>query len=276
MFEFQQNEPPGIGRFLSQGAVVGAALGFWLPVEGILSHPQNGYNWLYQVALPLFLLAGMGFGLVEGVILWACAHLSGRHLNAVRRAVLGIVVLVILLFIVSFLFPQPSGYHEEVPKPNYFFMIGFYIVFGAIFGLVIGSRFHPLRELIRGTDPAEDRAMTVMSGLFLRVSVVFALMEASLYFIWTEQGDFRSEDFTISLIASAHFVAATVIVFARMPFWMLLILGVAINSPIVFYITYVLTAQDNAVRVVGVTYLALWGSFVLSRLRNTGEFAPER
>lgn len=36
---------PGIGRCLSQGAAVGMFLGFLSPVFGMLSHPENGYNY---------------------------------------------------------------------------------------------------------------------------------------------------------------------------------------------------------------------------------------
>src|SRR5215216_7399802 len=85
------SELPGFGRFLSQGIVVGAFVSFLFPLIGILLNPR-GYNYLLIDWLPFFLAIGMGFGLFEGVVLWACSYIAGHRLNALARAAVGAIV----------------------------------------------------------------------------------------------------------------------------------------------------------------------------------------
>ncbi|HEY4423428.1 MAG TPA: hypothetical protein VGN10_04425 [Pyrinomonadaceae bacterium] len=83
------SELPGFGRCLSQGIVVGAFVSFLFPVIGMLADRENGYNFLLISWLPFILATGMGFGLFEGVALWACSYIAGHRLNVLARAVAG-------------------------------------------------------------------------------------------------------------------------------------------------------------------------------------------
>jgi hypothetical protein len=263
----EQSEPPGIGRCLSQGAAVGAFLGFLAPVGGMLSYPENGYNFLLMGYLPLILAYGIGFGVCEGVLIWGCTYLVGHRLNVVLRAVIGIVVLAILIIVYNLVFAEPSPPPPENGSgSNYLLLIGIYIAHGVLFGLVTGSRFRPIDELLRGTSPPQHLVLTGISGFALRVFVIFSLMESVLNLILSLQGwRFSRIEFTFAVIALSHFMAAAVIVFVRMPFWLLLPLGLIVNFPIVAFITDVL--QDDWVLFRYLTYfnLALWAIFLLSR-----------
>jgi len=259
------SELPGFGRFLSQGIVVGALVSFWFPVMGMLLHPENGYNFLFISYLPFILAVGMGIGLLEGVLLWACNYIAGHRLHALARAASGIVVLALLLGTLNYLYlDRPAN-----PDPSlraWLPFIGFYCVVGAIFGMVSGSKFSPLSELLRGTTPPRWLVLNGFTGFFLRVLVIFATMELTLTFIWMTQLERREHDFVFVAIALGHCIAATVILFTRMPFWLLLLLAMLINFPVVAVITDVLTEELIFVRVLFIAYLTLWAAFLLCRI----------
>lgn len=262
-----KKDPPGIGRYLSQGAAVGVFVGFLHPVFGMLSHPENGYNFLLMAYLPLMLLFGSAFGVLEGVMIWVCSYLVGHRLHAVLRAIVGVVTLALLLIAYDFLFAEPAPYREDVSAMDYLVLYGVYAGYGVLFGLVIGSRFDPVAELLRGTSPPQWLALTGITGLALRVFVIFCLMESVLNMIWTVQRDRNLTEFSFGVIALCHFIAAVVIIFARMPFWLLLPLALIINFPIVALITDVLREEHFPIRYLSIGYLSLWAAFLLTRLR---------
>jgi hypothetical protein len=105
-----------------------------------------------------------------------------------------------------------------------------------------------------------------ITGFFLRVLVIFATMELTLTFIWMMQLERRERDFVFVAIALGHCLAATVILFTRMPFWLLLLLAMLINFPVVAVITDVLTEELSFVRILFIAYLALWTAFLLCRV----------
>ena len=262
-----KNNPPGIGRCLSQGAAVGAFIGFLSPVFGLLSHPTNGYNYLLVFSLPIFLIFGLVFGVLEGAIIWACSHVVGHRLHAVHRAVLGVFSVAILLAGYNFLFAEPSPYREDVSAIEQAVFYGVYVGYGVLFGLLIGSRFEPVGELLRGTWPPQWLALTGLTGLALRVLVIFGLMQSVLNLIYELQWEPSVAEFSFAVIAVGHFMAAAVIVFVRMPFWLLLPLALIINFPIAAFITDVLTEKEVALRNISIVYLCAWGAFLLTRLR---------
>ena len=263
-----QRNPPGIGRCLSQGAAVGVFVGFLSPVFSMLSHPENGYNFLLISYLPLLLAFGLAFGVLEGVLIWACNYIVGHRLHAVVRAVVGVISLAILLTGYNFLFAEPSPYREEVSTIDYVFFYGVYIGYGVLFGLVIGSRFEPVAELLRGTSPPQWLVVTGLTGLALRVFVIFGLMESVLNLIWTLQRErIPAAEFAFGVIALSHFIAGVVIIFVRMPFWLLLPLALIINLPIVALITDVLTEKEFPLQYITIGYLSLWAAFLLTRVR---------
>ena len=92
-------------------------------------------------------------------------------------------------------------------------------------------------------------------------------MVSVLHLIYELQCEPSPEEFSFAVIALGHFLAAVVIVFVRMPFWLLLPLALIINFPIAAYITDVLTDKEVALRNFSLAYLCVWGAFLLTRVR---------
>src|ERR1044072_1222472 len=92
VYQSAESEVPSIATFLSQGAATGICLSFLSPASGMLSNPENGYNYLLVFFLPVFVMGGLLFGLWEGTMLWACTFVTGRRINLVVRAVIGVLV----------------------------------------------------------------------------------------------------------------------------------------------------------------------------------------
>ena len=256
-------ELPGIARFLSQGAFVGTLLGFTFPVHGLLSDPENGYNFLLITWLPYFLAGGMAFGLFVAVFIWAFTLLTGHRL--IFRVPIGIVVFLIFLIGLIWFWVKPLPSENALSATDYLYLLRVYGAFGLVFGLVVGSKFRPHYELIRGTSTDRWPGLSGVTGLLLRVFVIFSLMVSILCLILSTQGDFHHKEFAFSVIAVSHFALAVVIIFARIPFWLLLPLAIIVNFPIVVFVT---DALPNVVGVRELTliYLHLWAAFLLCRL----------
>ena len=259
------DEQPGFGTFLSQGAMVGALFGFFSIAIGMLAHPDNGYNFFLMFYLLPYVLSGMVLGAFEGSIIWICAYIARRRLHFVLRGFIGIAIHAGLMKLLALLMAEHGTDPKDVSATVYFLAISYYIVLGAAF-TVVGSRFQPWYELFRGTTSTSSlRVETGLSGLALRVVVIFAFMESVLNFIWQQQRYGITSDYTISLIAVIHFIAAGVLVFARMRFWLLLQLALLVNFPVVLFMTDVLTTNDSGMRIVSIIYLSAWFVFLVTR-----------
>jgi len=260
LYESPLAELPGFGRFLSQEIVVGAFLSFLFPLIGILINPR-GYNYLLIYWLPFFLATGIGFGLFEGVVLWACSYIAGHRLNALARAAVGAIVLAMLIVTFDYFYSDPPA-----NLGTWFPFIGFYCAAGAVFGLVSGSKFSPLSELLRGTTPPRWLVLNGITGFLLRVFMIYAMMESTLLLIWMTQLERPQHGFIFAAIALSHCIAAIVILFTRMPFWLLLLSALLINFPVAALITDVLTKEQILGRNLIIAYLALWSTFLLCRV----------
>jgi hypothetical protein len=260
-------EQPSVATFLSQGAVVGALIGFLSLVAGMLSHPENGYNFFLMFYLLPMVLSGMILGAFEASIIWACTHLAGHRLNIFLRAGIGIVVHAALMTLMTVVLAERALPQEDVSTAYYLWAICFYIGFGLVFGLLVGSRFKPWSELLRGTTSAPELSVEAgLTGFALRVVVIFGFMESVLNLIWQQQRDEVSSEYTIAVIAVVHFIAAGVIVFARMRTSLLVPLALVVNVPIVLYFTEVLTGDDGGMRILSIFYLSVWFVFLATRL----------
>ena len=264
-YQLQRAELPSIGTFLSQGVAGGAVLGFLFLVLSMLRNPENGYNFLLIAYLPVLLGTGGLFGLEEAAVFWAGSYILDHRINSIVRAVLGPVILIILVSIFSYLFFEQPHYSKESSITDLWFGIGLYIGGGVVLGLLIGSRIRPVVELIRGSTAEQWPVLNALTGLALRLIVIFGLMVSTLLLIVETQGAPRKSELMMSVIAVVHFALALLIVFARMPFWLLLPLAVIINVPIAAWTTDVLTPNEFGVRVISIIYLTLWGGFLLCR-----------
>lgn len=262
-----RDELPGVAIFLAQGAIVGALIGFLSLVRGMLSHPENGYNFFLMLCLPAFLIGGMIWGALEGSIIWACTHLARRRLHVLLRGCIGLVVHAGLMTLMTAVLAERAVPQEDVSTADYVWAICFYIGFGLVFGFLVGSRFNPWSELVRGmTSTPALTAETGLSGFALRVVVIFGFMESVLNLIWQQQRHEISTEQTIAVIALIHFIAAGVVVFVRVPTWLLVQLALLVNIPIVLYLTDVLTSDDSGMRIVSIIYLTIWFVFLVTRL----------
>lgn len=261
------DEQPGVAMFLAQGVAVGALIGFLSVVRGMLSHPENGYNFFLMLFLPAFLIGGMIWGALEGSIIWAGTHLARRRLHVLLRACIGVVVHAGLMTFMTVVLAERALPQENVSTADYLWAICFYIGFGLVFGLVVGSRFNPWSELIRGVTSTPALIVeTGLTGFALRVVVIFGFMQSVLNLIWQEQKNEISSEQTLAVIAVVHFIVAGVIVFARMRTWLLVQLALLVNIPIVLFITDVLTGNDAGMRIVSIIYLTVWFVFLVTRL----------
>jgi hypothetical protein len=245
--------------------VVGAFIAFLFPVAGMLLHPENGYNFLLIAWLPYILATGMGFGVGEGVLIWACSYIAGQRPNALGRATLGIVVQALLLVSFTYFYPDQRP-RSNAPLKVWLIFIVIYAAVGVTFGLVSGSKFSPMRELLRGTNPPRWVGLNGITGFLLRVLITYAMMEATLWVILMLQRSRSQSELAFAAIAFGHCAVATVILFTRMPFWLLLPLALLINFPVVVLITDVLTEDMIGLRPIIIAYLTVWAAFLLCRV----------
>jgi len=262
------DEPPGAARCISQGAAVGVLLSFVSPISNMLMQPPDSYNLFFIAFLPLYLGGGLLFGAFHGAVIWACTHIDGHRLNVLVRVCLSLGILGAFIAAYSYLCETKSPYYGQPSYLNCLLGFGLYMAYGLVFGVVTGSRFQPAYELVRGMTSLPHRSvLTGITGLVLRGVVVFALMESILNLIYVQQhGESKPIECTVALVAVLHFLAATVVVFARMPFWILVQVALLINFPIIVFITEVVTANDAALRQLSIVYLVLWAAFVFSRM----------
>src|ERR1041384_1413314 len=222
---------PGIGRFLSQGIAAGALIYFFIALTILLLEPP-GHNFGFVMFLPFVLVWGMLIGLFEGLVIWACTKLADRRLNAAIRSTLGVVALGVFAGI-FYLLLTVLDINWELSS---FEVNAIYLSTGVAYGLVTGSRLQPWRELVRGSTAAKSRLLTSITGLALRSLLILGLMESILAITFTLK-DFKQKVFAFAFIALCHFAVASVIVFTRLKFWLLLPLALLVNLPIVLLIT---------------------------------------
>jgi len=264
------DELPGFGAFLSQGAVVGALMGFTTLATSIILQSRNGYSFFLLLYLLPALLSGMVFGAFEGSLIWICTRFAGRRLHFVLRGCVGVGVHVTLMTLIGLLVEKSSPPPEYIARANYFYGIWFYTGYGLVLGVITGSRFEPWYELFRGTTTTPWRVVaTGLTGIALRVVVIFAFMQSVLYLIWAQEGITVRAEYRIAVMAVIHFVVAGVIVFARMPSWLLVLLAVIINLPVILFVTEVLATDRGPMRMLTLIYLAIWFAFLVTRLSDT-------
>jgi hypothetical protein len=259
--QLPERELPGIGRFLSQGVSAGAITYFLIQLTLMLEGPQDDHAFVFAFFLPFVLVWGMLIGLFVGLVIWASTKLVGE-LNVVVRSVLGIVALVLFAAAFYSLLTVLEVNWRWSDSPVYVY----YLATGVAYGAVTGSRLQPFRELVRGSEAAKSRVLTGISGLVLRVLLILGLMESILSVCALLQ-DYQHR--YLALIALCHFAVASVIVFTRLKFWLLLPLALIVNLPIVWLITEFLKDELPVYRYLSFSYLAIWAMFLLARCSLT-------
>lgn len=264
----EPSAPLTFGRLISQGMAVGAVIAFLIVLTYVLLNPSNGYNFVFIYVLPFYLAAVMVFGAIVGLMIWACARLARRQLQPGARTAIAFVVLSVVLGVYWWnLPPSPYSYRSN---SEYLWLLPGSVIIGALFGGVIGSRLQPWRELARGinTVPAWSRILTGITGVFLRVVVIWLLMESIVTLVYSLQ-NINQRDSVIAALMFGHSVAAVVLVFARLRFSLLLALALLINSSTVVFLTDVLPVDEPIMRAIVVGYLGAWAAFLIARCRLT-------
>lgn len=257
-FSIRQSEGPGFGTLVSQGAVSGMLLYFGFVTHGILTHP-NFYNFLFVNALPQFLGIGLGIGSIVGGMIWACCHLAQRRLGKLVRCIVAVFA---LGFVCAVLVAIYGGEVKASDAPR---IAGFLVVTGGAIGLFVGSRVKPWRELIRGQAGVDSGVFSALSGLILRLAVVFFLLRSIVMLAALLGLNYSRKGLVFTVIPLSHFAIASVLVFVRMRFWLLLPLALIVTSPVVAFATDVLTPEDSFVWYLTVGYLTVWAIFLFTR-----------
>jgi hypothetical protein len=257
------------GRLVSQGIAVSVVLTFLIVLTYILLHPRNGYNFFFIYLLPFYLAVAVVFGALEGLIIWGCSRLARRQLQPGARTTIAVVVLGVLIGVYWWNIP-PSPYGYKSSTTDFFGVLTVSLIIGGLFGGLIGSRLQPWRALVRGINsvPAWSRVLTGITGFFLRVIVVWLLMESILILACNLQ-NFHQRDVVMTALMLGHLVAAVVIVFARLRFWLLLPLALLINFPTVVFLTDVLPPDELILQGIVVSYLGVWAAFLITRCSLT-------
>jgi len=273
LYQAPPPELPGIGRFLSQGAAAGAFSSFLTALFFVLSQPTNGLNILIIFILPFFLAGGMICGLFVGLAIWGCSRLANRRLHPTAGTVIGLLILALFSVAYYLIFPQSARRLRPTPEAYVIIVIS-YLLVAAGCAFAAGSRLQPWRELVRGAKdvPSQSRLLTGITGLLLRVLVIFLLLQLLLALTCILQQEPPQRDLVFTVIALAHCVAASVVLFARMKFWLLLLLSLIVNIPIAYAITKEFPqaeAEDRIFFYVLIGYLAEWAAFLIARWSRT-------
>ena len=266
---YAPSAPLPFGRLVSQGMAVSAIITFLIVLTYILLYPNNGYNFFFVYLLPFYLAIAVVFGAIEGLIIWGFTRVAGRQLQPGVRTTIAVMVLGVLIGVYWWNI-QPSPYGYRSTTTDFFGVLTVSLIIGGLFGGIIGSRLQPWRELARGINslPSWSRVLTGITGVFLRVIVVWLLMESILALACSLQ-NFHQPVFVMTALMLGHLIAAVVIVFTRLKFWLLLPLALLINFPAVVFLTDVLPADEPILQGIVVSYLGAWAAFLISRCSLT-------
>src|SRR3712207_2088302 len=127
---------PGIGKYLFQALVVGVFLGFLLPLILVLLYPGLRFNPLLLFVVLSGITYGVGFAVVEAIVIWTCSRIAGHRLHPLARVGIGLTVPCLVLS-VWMLYAERND--EFIRVFDYLGWLVSYEVVGGVCGLVIGS-----------------------------------------------------------------------------------------------------------------------------------------
>jgi len=265
---------------LSQGAV-GGAVGYFLVAAGsAISHP-SGYNFLYLIALPIFLVFGAAFGSVTGIFVWLPGALLKKRIGFVTRTVIVTTAAMLLLA-----FALSHGMDEgEVEQWSLSWVIGFISVMSLPVVLMTGSGIKPCRMIVLGVGPRRTRQnigswLSYPVGFLLRVASIFGLLEALMTLaLWISAR--RSEWFTSPAREYLPGIVLAVLYFATSSYFsirsprksFLLATAILLNLPLALMTVNLRrlgTEASNFLVYAFPVFISLWAAFTLLRV-----IAPE-
>jgi len=250
--------------YIAQGAATGAILEFFLVVIQIVTVP-NPYNFLFVYGLPVILGFGIGWGSVKALVIWTCAKLAHRRVPWLIRCLIAAGVLSGLMRVFEIFFP-----HEPGPPVSLSWTVASAAFIAVACGVVIGSNLNPWGAFVRGAGFIVPRSafLSGVTGFILRLFIVFAFMDAVMLMICSTQVNSTHKEIVWDTLVLCHLAAALLVVFIRMPFWLLLILTVLVTSPVVMLVAeFQHKLEWGFYPIIG--YLAVWIAFLLARWRPT-------
>jgi hypothetical protein len=250
--------------YIAQGAATGAVLEFLFVVIQIITVP-DGYNFLFVYGLPVILGFGVGWGTVKALVIWTCARLAHRRVPWLIRCLIAAGVLTGLTRVFDVFFP-----HEPGAPVSLSWIIGSAVFTALACGIVIGSSLNPWRAVVRGADFIVPRSafLAGVTGFMLRLFIVYSFMGSVIITICSAQVNSTSKEVVWAILALCHLTAALLVVFIRMPFWLLLILSVPVTAPVVMLLAEFQYKLGWVLYPI-LGYMVAWIAFILARWRHT-------
>jgi hypothetical protein len=261
---------PGLATFIGQAAVGSFCGSFVVMLVRVLFvyQPRNGFFAFY---VPFLMMSGLATGAVAGLLIWAGTKEADGPLLGITRTLLGVLVMGLAWFALWYFL-----FREDITSEALLWMLAVVGVSGLSIGLVTGSRLRLWRELVRGGETKELalRILAGLVGLVLRSVVVFlflayliiAIASVQSYF-FGRQPKFADEITSMVwyLVFMGHFATGTIILFARVRFWPLVLLTVISIAPVVASLWMVEMTPEERYIVTG--YLVAWAMFLVTRWR---------
>ena len=263
---------PGLATFIAQAAIGSFCGGFLVVIARmvLVYDSTNGYFVFY---VPFLMALGLLTGAVAGFLIWAATRETDGPLLGLTRSLIGVLVTALAWFALWYFLLR----EEMTPDVNLWMLLGV-VVSGVSIGWVTGSRLRPWRELVRGGETKTTllKIIAGLIGLVLRVSVLLVLLATLIIAITSVQDYFLGPQPAYKsqrtlmvwyLLLLGHFAAGTIVLFARMKFWLLVPLVVIAASPVLASLWLAELVEIERSIVTG--YLGVWAMFLLTRWRQT-------
>lgn len=263
---------PGLATFMGQAAF-GSFCGSFvvLLVRVLIPYNSHGY---YVFYLPYLMALGLATGAVAGLLIWAATKEADGPLLGITRTLLSVLVVALAWFGLWYYWLRK----EEFSSETHMWMLAGVVASGVSIGLLTGSRLRLGRELVRGGETKERvlRILAGLNGFALRSVVGFLFLCFLIAAISSLQLYYRHPDPTFPhlprsliwhLVLLGHFASGTVILFARMRFWLLVLLTVISTAPVVASLWLARLNPPEDYIIIG--YLGVWVMFLVTRWRQT-------
>lgn len=142
-----RSDHASIGTCLAQGLLTNAVLVFLVTLAGVLWFADKGFNFYAVILLSTVLCLSLVPGFVQALVIGLCIELAGHDLRWLTRGFIG--ALAFALFDVALILLFSSLTQARKNLTGHLIVLGILSAFGAICGIVTGSRPQAGRELVR-------------------------------------------------------------------------------------------------------------------------------
>jgi hypothetical protein len=239
----------------------------------------SGWNTVFLVALPVYLVAGSFCGAVVAVFVWLPGALFKRRLGFVVRSICALAASVLLVVVLIY-WKDTNEAHQSVSS-----WLGYVFTLDLPVAFMTGSRIRPCRTMVFGAGQRPARGnfgnwLSVPFGFLLRSASIFGLLEALLVlglwicnrrvgWLWAP----APEHLPAIIVAVLCFAASSYFSISAPRKFFLLPTLIILNAPLVWLIAYLqqLGTLDNIVlSCMLLVVIFLWVVYTVGRL-----IAPE-